>query len=160
MLWTMNISARFLFLAPVVLWSLLTIIIWKYHRSTIVAFVPLHRIPWVSEYADVKPEEKPRLLLSNGHWTSAPARANDTLVWGRETPNHDCLGPSVLTNGHVRSQDVDAWQWVLEDGSSLVDFDIEKFVIRGLQSRIGYVLIGGELNLYGRVFSIFMPTRP
>ena len=144
----MNISARFLFLAPAVLWSLLTIIIWKYHRSTIVAFVPLHRIPWVSEYAGVKPEEKPKLLLSNGYWTPAPARVNDTLVWGQKTPDNDCLGPSVLASGHVRSQDVDGWQWVLEDGTSLVDFDIEKFVIRGLQSRIGYVLIGGKLYSY------------
>lgn len=66
------------------------------------------------------------------------------LIWGQKHPNDECLMPSVLVKGQVRSQDVDGWEWVLNDGlggasQRLVDFDIERFVVRGLQSRIGYI---------------------
>jgi hypothetical protein len=133
-------------LMTIILWSFLTVAVWRYHRSSILVLVPLDRVPWVPQNTDSELDGLPKLLLSNGHWTPSPARMNDTLVWGQKTPDNDCLGPSALVNGHVRSQDVDGWQWVLEDGTSLSEFDIEQFVVRGLQSRIGYVLVGGELH--------------
>jgi len=130
-------------LMTIILWSFLTLAVWRYHRSSILVLVPLDRVPWVPQNTDAKLDVLPKLLLSNGHWAPCPARMNDTLVWGQKTPDNDCLGPSALVSGHVRSQDVDGWQWVLEDGTSLSEFDIEQFVVRGLQSRIGYVVVGG-----------------
>jgi hypothetical protein len=132
-------------LMTIILWSFLTLAVWRYHRSSILsALVPLDRVPWFPQNTDAKLGGLLKLPLSNGHWVPSPARMNDTLVWGQKTPDNDCMGPSALVNGHVRSQDVDGWQWVLEqDGSSLTEFDIEQFVVRGLQSRIGYILVGG-----------------
>ncbi|KIM24790.1 hypothetical protein M408DRAFT_229202 [Serendipita vermifera MAFF 305830] len=131
-------------LTTLVFWLLLAVAIWQFHPSSIATIVPFHHIPWMpslnfgSSYG-----KRPRPPLSDGSWIRSFERMNDTLVWDIK---RGCLEPSSLTPGHTRSMDVDAWEWILADGSRLTEFDIECFVIRALQSRIGFVLVGDSLT--------------
>ena len=143
----MQLILRVFCLTTLLFWFLLTIVLWQFHKPFLSSLVP-QRIPWIS--SQNLPPDGSKMYLSDGHWVRSPARMNDMLIWGQKYPNDECLGPSALVKGQVRSQDVDGWEWVLDSGNGktkgLANFDIEQFVVRGLQSRIGYILVGGLYN--------------
>lgn len=82
--------------------------------------------------------------VSDGFWVLSEEHRNDTIHWNHSTKGHDCKVPSKLIKNGLRVEDVDGWEWVLQDGTGLVEWDIERFVVRSLQSRVGFVFVGGR----------------
>ena len=141
------------------IWTLLLAALWAFHADTVLTVIPFHKFTLWSPHnsassginddfasmrvGDASPA---RLSLSSGRWQSNPAHQNLSLPWTDDKAKFNCWSESELHpkgSGIRRTQDIDAWDWMTGDGEPLEAWNIDKFIIRGLQSRIGYFMVGG-----------------
>lgn len=144
------------------IWVLLLASLWTFHADTVRAVIPLDKFTaWPSydpvdsakddriQLLQVGDASPTRLALSSGRWQSNPAHQNLSLQWTDASSRYNCWSESELHpkgSGVRRSQDIDAWDWMKGDGEPLEDWSVERFVIRGLQSRFGYFMVGDSLT--------------
>jgi hypothetical protein len=87
---------------------------------------------------------------TRGYWTRNTDHKNDSHVWvagecydtTSELKNGRPIPGGFIDDGS-RAEAVDSWEWVMEGGVRLREWDMDGFIARALQSRVGVFVIGG-----------------
>ena len=90
---------------------------------------------------------------TRGYWTQNTDHKLDSRVWKSgecydttsELKNGQPIPGGFLDDGS-RAEAVDSWEWVMEGGVRLRDWDMDGFIARALQSRVGVFVVGGMYN--------------
>lgn len=87
---------------------------------------------------------------TRGYWVVNTDHKQDSHLWAAG----DCYDrTSELKNGKPipggfiddgsRAEAVDSWEWVMESGHRLREWNMDDFIARALQSRVGVFIVGG-----------------
>ncbi|KAG8897524.1 hypothetical protein FRB99_008110 [Tulasnella sp. 403] len=88
--------------------------------------------------------------LANGNWQPSDERRKDADIYRTRdcrvdysdgAENHD-LGKE----NQQRLSDVNAWEWVPQDGLPLIEWDPKAFIERAIQNRFGVMIVGDSLS--------------
>lgn len=134
----------------IILFILLIAIILLFHNSN-----PTTLVPTILKGANTKLHVE----ATRGKWRPSPEQSKEADIW-RAFCHADL---SIATGGPdgrdaqaedmARSKQLAAWEWVLEDGSSLLPVDQIAVIERALKSRGGIMLTGGKyLQLFIATF--------
>lgn len=142
-------SKILIFLTTGFILSLLLSITWlREEPSKALAFASDY-LPWIQSS---RPSGRPSMAslseISKGSWTLDARHRNDTRDWNWAAPCHGLNATrdadnNVIGDDGTRAENVDGWSFVLEDGSPLHEWSVERITIRALQSRVGFMIIGG-----------------
>jgi len=87
---------------------------------------------------------------TRGYWTRNTDHKNDSHLWEAgscydrtsELKNGQPIPGGFIDDGS-RAEAVDSWEWVMEGGVRLREWDMDGFIARALQSRVGVFVVGG-----------------
>jgi len=87
---------------------------------------------------------------TRGFWTRNTDHKNDSHLWKAgscydrtsELKNGQPIPGGFIDDGS-RAEAVDSWEWVMEGGIRLREWDMDGFIARALQSRVGVFVVGG-----------------
>lgn len=108
-------------------------------------------------FKDARPSRWPTGSdASKGYWSLDQEHRNDTVAWRMDGT---CLAttavldsttnrPIPMEEDAVRGQEVNGWEWLLEDGSQLQSWNSTEVLTRALQSRLGFIMVGGTHFLF------------
>ena len=90
---------------------------------------------------------------TRGYWTRNTDHKLDSHVWQSGEcydRTSELKGGRPIPGGFVddgsRAEAVDSWEWVMEGGVRLREWDMDGFIARALQSRVGVFVVGGMHN--------------
>lgn len=87
---------------------------------------------------------------TRGYWTRNTDHTLDSHLWEAgmcynttsELKNGKPIPGGFIDDGS-RAEAVDSWEWVMEGGLRLREWDMDGFIARALQSRVGIFVAGG-----------------
>ena len=87
---------------------------------------------------------------TRGYWTRNTDHKLDSHVWQSgecyDTTSELKDGqpiPGGFVDDGSRAEAVDSWEWVMDGGVRLREWDMDGFIARALQSRVGVFVVGG-----------------
>lgn len=87
---------------------------------------------------------------TKGYWTRNTDHKLDSHLWQAgecyDTTSELRAGrpiPGGFVDDGSRAEAVDSWEWVMEGGERLREWDMDGFMARALQSRVGVFVVGG-----------------
>ena len=87
---------------------------------------------------------------TRGYWTRNTDHKLDSHVWKAGEcydTTSELKGGRPIPGGSIddgsRAEAVDSWEWVMEGGVRLREWDMDGFIARALQSRVGVFIVGG-----------------
>jgi hypothetical protein len=89
---------------------------------------------------------------TRGYWTSNTDHKQDSHLWDAgscydrtsELKNGQPIPGGFIDDGS-RAEAIDSWEWVMEGGLRLREWDMDGFIARALQSRVGVFVVGGMI---------------
>ena len=87
---------------------------------------------------------------TRGYWVRNTDHKHDSHLWEAgscydttsELKNGQPIPGGFIDDGS-RAEAVDSWEWVMEGGHRLREWDMDGFIARALQSRVGVFVVGG-----------------
>ena len=87
---------------------------------------------------------------TKGYWVRNTVHRQDSHLWeagmcydtNSELKNGQPIPGGFIDDGS-RAEAVDSWEWRMEGGRRLREWDMDGFIARALQSRVGVFVVGG-----------------